>query len=81
MYCDFCIKASISANKTTFVNGCKTLKVESIKHHEISNMHLFATNKHMNVEKPEDAPAVKAQLSLNKLAMDRLNMDIYYLCN
>ena len=74
MFCDFCIKAEISADKTNFINGCKSLKLESIKHHETSNMHLFAANKHFNEENPSEAPALKAQLSLNKLAMDRLSL-------
>ena len=28
MFCDFCIKAEISADKTNFINGCKSLKLE-----------------------------------------------------
>ena len=40
MFCDFCVKAGISADKM-FVKGCTSLKLESPKHHETSNMHLF----------------------------------------
>ena len=35
-------------------------------------MHLFSTNKYKNEQNPYEAPALKAQLSLNKLVMDRL---------
>ena len=74
MFCDFCIKAEISVEKTAFVNGCTNLKLDSIKHHESSNMHLFAAVKNANEKKPDEAPALKAKLSLNKLAMDRLTI-------
>ena len=37
-------------------------------------MHLLSANKYVNEEKPEEAPAVKAKLSLYKLAMDRLTI-------
>ena len=74
MFCDFCINAEIPSDKTSFIKGCKNLKLETVKLHESSNMHLFAANKHVNEEKPSEAPAYKAQLSLNKLAMDRLKI-------
>ena len=74
MFCDFCIKAGISSDKTSFVKGCTSLKLESIKHHEKGNMHLFAAVKNSNEKKPDEAPAMKAKLSLNKLAMDRLTI-------
>ena len=44
MFCDFCIKAGISSDKTSFVKGCTSLKLESIKHHEKGNMHLFCSS-------------------------------------
>ena len=59
MFCDFCIKVDISADKTTFINGCKSLKLESLKHHEASNMHLFAANKHVNEEDPSKHQLLK----------------------
>ena len=74
MFCDFCVKAGISSDKTSFVKGCTTLKLESLKHHETSNMHLFSAKKYANEEKPEEAPAMKAKLSLNKLAVERLTI-------
>ena len=37
-------------------------------------MHLLSANKHVNEEKPKEAPAPKAKLSLNKLTMDRLTI-------
>ena len=77
MFCNFCIKAEIPADKTNFIQGCKSLKLESVKHNECSNMHLFAANKHINEENPSEAPAFKAQMSLNKLAMDRLTLLFY----
>ena len=73
MFCDFCLKAGVSSDKS-FIKGCTSLKLESIKHHEASNMHLLSANKHVNEEKPEEAPALKAKLILIKLAMDRLTI-------
>ena len=37
-------------------------------------MHLFSADKYANEQKTEEAPAMKAKLSLNKLAMDRLTI-------
>ena len=71
MFCDFCLKAGVSSDKS-FIKGCTSLKLESIKHHEASNLHLLSANKHVNEEKPEEAPVLKAKLSLSKLTMDRL---------
>ena len=48
------------------------LRLESIKYHESSNSHVYAANKYVNEQKPDQAPAVKAQLSLNKQALARL---------
>ena len=31
MFCDFCIKAGISSDKTSFINGCTNFKLETIK--------------------------------------------------
>ena len=42
MFSDFFVKTGISSDKTSFVKGCTTLKLESLKHHETSNMHLFS---------------------------------------
>ena len=74
LFCDYCIKAEVPSEKTAFIKGCKSLQLESIKVHEGSNMHLFSTNKYKNEQNPSEAPALKAQLSLNKLAMDRLKI-------
>ena len=73
MFCAFSLKAGVSSDKS-FKKGCTSLELESIKHHEASNMHLLSANKHVNEEKPEEAPALKAKLSLNKLSMDRLTI-------
>ena len=70
MFCDFCIRASIAPEKTNFVKGCSTLRLESIKLHESSNSHLFAVQKHVNEQTPSEAPAVKAKLSMNKKILD-----------
>ena len=58
MFCDFCIKAHISRDKTSSINGCTNFKLETIKHHESSNMHLYSVNKHPNEAKPTEAPAL-----------------------
>ena len=65
MFCDYCIAASGQSDKNVFVKGCSNLKLESIKYHETSNSHLFATNKYKNSQQPTEAPAYKAKLSLN----------------
>ena len=53
-----CIKAGTSSDKTSFINGCTNFKLEAIKHHESSNMHLYSVNKHANEAKPAEAPAL-----------------------
>ena len=74
MFCDFCISAGVSTDKTAFISGCSNLRLETIKYHESSNTHLLATNKHANVENPQDAPAYKAKLSLNKAVYAKLSI-------
>ena len=74
MFCDFCIKAGVSSDKTSFIKGCTSLRLESIKHHETSKMHIFAAVKNVNEKKPDEAPTMKAKSSLKKLVMDRLTM-------
>lgn len=74
MFCDYCINANVASDKTSFVRGCHSLRVESITYHEESNCHGFAVRKHVNEQQPEAAPALKAQISLNKQAMDRLTL-------
>ena len=49
-----------------FIYGCSSIRLESIKYHEGSNLHVLALSKHINKIKPTDAPAVKAYHSLNK---------------
>ena len=77
MFCDFCVKAHISSDQTSFVKGCTSLKLESLKHHETSNMHLFSAKKYANEQKPEETLAMKAKLSLNKLVLDRLTISFH----
>ena len=64
MYCDFCLK--FGTDKTTFIKGCESLGLESIKKHEASNTHVLAAKKHYHEANPEDALASKAKCSLNK---------------
>ena len=49
-----------------FVKGCSSIRLESIKYHEGSNLHVLPISKHINKMKPTDAPAAKAYHSLNK---------------
>ena len=72
MFCDYCIEAGVSADKSTLVKGCSSMRLESIKYHEGSNMHLLAANKHINKMKPSEAPVAKAQHSLNKALLPKL---------
>ena len=60
MFCDYCINAGISSDKSMFVKGCSSIRLESIKYHEGSNLHVLALSKHINKMKPTDAPAAKA---------------------
>ena len=53
MFCYFCVKSGISSDKTSFVKGCTSLKLESLKHHETSNMHLFSAKKYANEKKTQ----------------------------
>ena len=57
MFCDLCMKAGISSDKTSFNNGCTNFKLETIQHYESSNKHLYSANKHANEAKPAEAPA------------------------
>ena len=66
MFCDYCINAGISSDKSMFVKGCSSIRLDSIKYHEGSNQHVLALSKHINKMKPTDAPAAKAYHSLNK---------------
>ena len=65
-FCDFCIKAGVSAEKPSFSNGCPSMHMESVWSHEASNVHVLAANKHVNEKKPSEAPALKAKLTLNR---------------
>ena len=58
MFYDFCLKAGVYSDKS-FIKGCTSLKLESIKHHEASNMHLLLVNKHVIEEKPERSHRLK----------------------
>ena len=55
-----------------FVKGCSSIRLESIKYHEGSNLHVLALSKHINKMKPTDAPAAKAYHSLNKALFPKL---------
>ena len=57
------------------MKGCTSLKSESLKQYETSNMHLFLAKKNMQMNRnKKKPPAMKAKLSLNNLAMDRLTI-------
>ena len=74
MFCDFCIAADVPSDKTAFISGCSNFRLETIKHHESSNSHLFAVERHANEQNPTDAPAHKAKLSLNKAIYTMLSL-------
>ena len=74
MFCDFCIKTGKDSDNNGFVEGCSNLKLYSIKEHEISSCHLYAINKHINDQKPTEAPALKAKLSLKKVIYTKLSL-------
>ena len=77
-FCDYCIKAGTSSDRNSYIKGCGSLRLESIKSHEACNMHLFAAKQTEEWAKTQtEAPALRAQLSLNKLAMDRLKNIIF----
>ena len=61
-------------NKSMFVKGCSSIRLESIKYYEGSNQHVLALSKHINKMKPTDAPAAKAYHndSLNKALFPKL---------
>ena len=48
MFCDYCINAGISSDKSMFVKGSSSIRLESIKYHEGSNLHVLALSKHIN---------------------------------
>ena len=72
MFCDYCIKAGVSSDKSAFVKGCSSIRLESIKYHEGSNQHLLAAKKHINEMKPSEAPAMIAHQSLNRALFPKL---------
>lgn len=74
MFCDFCIAAGIESRKDAFVRGSSNMKLGSIESHETSNNHKFAVSKYKNAQKPTEAPAYKAKLSLNKAVYAKLSI-------
>ena len=42
MVCSYCVDANIPENKTKFVKGCKTARIDSLQKHETSEMHMHA---------------------------------------
>ena len=74
MFCDYCIKAGVEPEKSSFVKGCTNIKFEIIRIHQTSNFHLYATQKHSNDQSPGNAPAVQAHLSLNKTVSKKLKI-------
>ena len=74
MFCDYCIKAGVSADKSVFVKGCTSIRVESTKYHQDSSQHTLAVNRHMSEMKPSEAPAAKAHESLNKAFFPKLEL-------
>ena len=48
IFCDYCIKAGVEPEKSTFVKGCTNIKFEAVKYHQGSNSHLFATRKYLH---------------------------------
>jgi hypothetical protein len=42
MVCSYCVDANVPENKTEFVKGCKTARIDSVRKHETSEMHMHA---------------------------------------
>ena len=72
MFCDNCTTAGVSADKTNFIKGCTSLRLESLKYHEASKTHVLAANAHVNKVNPSDAPALKAKPSLKKSILPKI---------
>ena len=68
MFCDFCIKVGVSAEKKlSLLMDVHQCPCNQSGAHEASNAHVLATNKHVNEQKPSEAPSLKAKLSLNRV--------------
>ena len=74
MFCDYCINAGVEPEKSSFVKGCTNIKLGPIKVHQASNSHLYSTTKYLNDNAPQDAPAVRAHISLNKDVARKLSV-------
>ena len=74
MFCDYCINAGVEREKSSFVKGCTNIKLGPIKVHQASNSHLYSTTKYLNDNAPQDAPAVRAHISLNKDVARKLSV-------
>ena len=74
MYCTYCIKAGVGPEKPNFVKGCTNIKFETIKSHQLSNFHLFSTNKHLHDQNPKEAPARRSYLDLYRNVSDKLKI-------
>ena len=80
MFCDYCIPISSSARhernvqKNAFIYGCSNIRLETIKIHESTNTHLYAVNRKKNQCDPKNAPAHRAQQSLNKAIYAKLSI-------
>lgn len=42
MVCSYCVDANFHENKTEFVKGCKSARIESVRKHETSEVHIHA---------------------------------------
>ena len=76
MYCQICQEASkidrSVQQKHVFVDGCTSLRIESIKIHETSANHVKAAAIIAAMSQPEKTPAFKIISSLNKETLEKL---------
>lgn len=77
MFCEICKKASKTdktiAQNNVFVEGCSSLRLESVKIHETSANHVRATTIVTAKAEPEKTPAYKMICLLNKETIEKLS--------
>ena len=77
MFCETC-RSAAKINKTiaqrnVFVDGCSSLRLESVKIHETSATHIKATQILSAKSEPEKTPAYKMICTLNKETIEKLS--------
>ena len=82
MFCVWCRQYDRTPDRNQFAKGCSSMKVESIKKHEISRQHKDCESANRARATPHEAPLERAIMSMGKEQqekMEKLFRSAYYL--